>query len=58
MDEKKAIAAVGAAGFATQHFQPILTDAGNGRTFTVLGATMRLLATGAATGGLQSGRRD
>jgi len=31
MDEKKAIAAVGAAGFDTPYFQPILTDAGNGK---------------------------
>ena len=51
MDERKAIAAAGAAAFATPHFQPILTDAGNGLTFTMLGATMRLLATAAVTGG-------
>jgi mannose-6-phosphate isomerase-like protein (cupin superfamily) len=56
MDEKKAIDAVGAEGtpggnFATPYFQPILTDAGNGQTFTMLGATMRLLATAAVTGG-------
>lgn len=51
MDEKKAIAAVGAAGFATPPFPPILTDTGNGQTFTMLGATMRLLATAAVTRG-------
>jgi mannose-6-phosphate isomerase-like protein (cupin superfamily) len=51
MDEKKGIAAVGAAGFATPYFQPILTDADNGQTFTMLDATMRLLATTAVTGG-------
>jgi mannose-6-phosphate isomerase-like protein (cupin superfamily) len=57
MDEKKAIAAVGAApgtpssSFATPNFWPILTDAGNGQIFTMLGATMCLLATAAATGG-------
>lgn len=56
MDEKEAIAAVRAAGtpgggFATPCFQPILTDAGNGHTFTMLGTTMRLLATAAGTGG-------
>jgi hypothetical protein len=32
MDEKKAIAAVGVAGFATPQFQPILTDAGSRTT--------------------------
>ncbi len=56
MDEKKAVAAVTAAGtpgggFATQIFQPILNDAGSGYTFTMLGATMRLLATAAGTAG-------
>ena len=38
-------------GFATPDFQPILTDAGGGYTFTMLGATMRFLATAAGTGG-------
>lgn len=56
MDEKKAIDAVGAGetpggNFATPYFQPTLTDAGNGHTFTMLGTTMRLLATAAVTGG-------
>ena len=38
-------------GFAAQPFHPILTDAGDGHTFTMLGTTMRLLATAAGTGG-------
>ena len=33
------------------HFHPILADAGDGQTFTMLGTTMRLIATAAATGG-------
>ncbi len=39
------------AGFAAPHFHPILTDAGTGHTFTMLGTTMRLIATAAGTGG-------
>jgi quercetin dioxygenase-like cupin family protein len=39
------------AGFAAPHFQPILTDAGTGNTFIMLGTTMRLVATAAGTGG-------
>lgn len=39
------------SGFAAPHFQPILTDAGAGNTFTMLGTTMRLVATSARTGG-------
>jgi quercetin dioxygenase-like cupin family protein len=39
------------AGFAAPPFHPILTDAGGGPTFTMLGATMRLIATTAGTGG-------
>jgi mannose-6-phosphate isomerase-like protein (cupin superfamily) len=39
------------AGFAAPHFHPILTDSGSGHTFTMLGTTMRLIATAAATGG-------
>ncbi|HXJ18241.1 MAG TPA: quercetin 2,3-dioxygenase [Candidatus Polarisedimenticolia bacterium] len=39
------------AGFAAPSFHPILTDAGSGHTFTMLGATMRLIATAAGTGG-------
>ncbi|MGE5327547.1 MAG: cupin domain-containing protein [Deltaproteobacteria bacterium] len=39
------------AGLAAPHFQPILTDAGAGNTFTMLGVTMRLIATAAGTGG-------
>ena len=31
-------------------FHPVLTDAGAGRTFSMLGATMRLIATAAETG--------
>ena len=39
------------AGFAAPPLHPILTDAGAGPTFTMLGTTMRLIATGAGTGG-------
>jgi hypothetical protein len=39
------------AGFAAPPFQPILSDAGAGPTFTMLGTTMRLIATAAGTGG-------
>ncbi|HEX8799394.1 MAG TPA: cupin domain-containing protein [Terriglobales bacterium] len=38
-------------GFAAPPFHPILTDAGGGPTFTMLGTTMRLIATAADTGG-------
>jgi mannose-6-phosphate isomerase-like protein (cupin superfamily) len=36
---------------ATPGFLPALIDAGDGVTFTMLGTTMRLIATGAQTGG-------
>jgi quercetin dioxygenase-like cupin family protein len=39
------------AGFAAPPFHPILTDACGGPTFTMLGTTMRLIATAAGTGG-------
>jgi quercetin dioxygenase-like cupin family protein len=39
------------AGFAAPPFHPILTDAGGGPTLTMLGTTMRLIATAAGTGG-------
>src|SRR5215471_5360573 len=39
------------AGFAAPPFHPIPTDAGGGPTFTMLGTTMRLIATAASTGG-------
>jgi hypothetical protein len=39
------------AGFAAPPFHPILTDAGSGPTFTMLGTTMRLIATAAGNGG-------
>ncbi len=39
------------AGIAASHFHPILTDAGGGPTFTMLGTTMRMIATAAGTGG-------
>jgi quercetin dioxygenase-like cupin family protein len=39
------------AGFAVPHFHPILTDAGSGYTFTMLGTTMRLIGAATATGG-------
>src|SRR5215469_1990226 len=37
--------------FPPPHFPPILTDVGNGASFTMLGTRMRLIATGANTGG-------
>ena len=36
---------------AAPSFPPALIDAGKGVTFTMLGTTMRLIATGAETGG-------
>ena len=39
------------AGFDAPPFDPVLTDAGGGPTFTMLGTTMRLLATAVETGG-------
>jgi mannose-6-phosphate isomerase-like protein (cupin superfamily) len=39
------------AGLSAPHFHPILTDPGNGPSFTMLGTTMRLIATAATTGG-------
>ncbi len=38
-------------GLAAPHFPPILTDVGDGVSFTMLGTTMRLTATGANSGG-------
>ncbi len=56
MDDRRVIAAAGATEVlggdsATPHFHAILTDADSGPTFTMLGTTMRLIATAAATGG-------
>lgn len=56
MNDAKAIAPAGAtaggiARFAAPPFQPILSDANAGRTFTMLGVTMRLIAPAAITGG-------
>ncbi|MGB7435718.1 MAG: cupin domain-containing protein [Candidatus Acidiferrum sp.] len=56
MNDGKSIAPVEATGahrggFAAPRFHPILTDAGSGHTFTMLGTTWRLLAAGADTGG-------
>jgi hypothetical protein len=39
------------ADVTAPHFHPILADASDGQTFTMLGTTMRLIATAAATGG-------
>ena len=39
------------AGLAAPPFHPILPDAGGGPTFTMLGTTMRLIATATGTGG-------
>jgi hypothetical protein len=39
------------AGVAAPPFHPILTDAGGGLIFTMLGTTVRLIATAAGTGG-------
>jgi quercetin dioxygenase-like cupin family protein len=38
-------------GFAAAQFEPILMDAGGGHTFTMLGTSMRFIATAASTGG-------
>jgi quercetin dioxygenase-like cupin family protein len=56
MNDGKVIAVVGptgvqGGGFATTHFHPILTDPGGGHIFTMLGTTMRLIATAAGTAG-------
>ena len=42
------------AGLAGPPFHPILTDAGGGTTFSMLGTTMRLIASAAGTGGRHS----
>jgi quercetin dioxygenase-like cupin family protein len=39
------------SGISAPPFYPILTDAGSGNTFTMLGTTMRLIASAAGTGG-------
>lgn len=39
------------ADFDAPPFHPILTDAGTGLTFTMLGTTIRLIATAPGTGG-------
>jgi mannose-6-phosphate isomerase-like protein (cupin superfamily) len=39
------------AGFSASHFRPTLTDSGAGPSFTMLGTTMRLIATAARTEG-------
>ncbi len=39
------------AGLSTSNFNPILTDTSSGPSFTMLGTTMRLIATAADTGG-------
>ena len=38
-------------GFSAPHFHPIFADADGGSSFTMLGTTMRLIATAADTGG-------
>ena len=38
-------------GSAVSHFRPMLTDSGDGPSFTMLGTTMRLIATAAGTEG-------
>lgn len=39
------------AGLEARAFDPVLADAGGGRVFTMLGTTMRLIASAAGTGG-------
>ncbi len=56
MNDTQGIAVVEATaaqadGLAVPQFQPILTDAGRGHTFTMLGTSMRFFATAASTGG-------
>ena len=41
----------GAGGFSASHFHPALTDPGDAPGFTMLGTTMRLIATAAGTEG-------
>ena len=38
-------------GFSASHFHPTLTDSGDGPSFTMLGTTMRLIATATGTDG-------
>lgn len=45
------VTAARADSVALPQLQPILTDAGGGHTFTMLGTSMRFIATAAATGG-------
>jgi len=52
MSDRKGIAvmearAAQADSVAAPQFEPILTDAGGGHTFTMLGTSMRFIATGA-----------
>jgi quercetin dioxygenase-like cupin family protein len=56
MSDGKGIAVVEATAaqvdsFAAPQFDPILTDAGDGHTFTMLGTSMRFMATAASTAG-------
>lgn len=56
MSDRKGIAVVEATAmpvdsFAAPQFEPILTDADDGHTFTMLGTSMRFRATAASTGG-------
>ncbi len=56
MNDRQGIAVVEAtaaqaARLAIPQFQPLLTDASGGHTFTMLGTSMRFIATAASTGG-------
>ncbi len=53
MNDGQGIAVVEAMAdsFPVPQFQPILMDAGGGHTFTMLGTSMRFMATAASTGG-------
>ncbi len=56
MNDRQGIAVVEATAAqadsaALPQFEPILTDAGGGHTFTMLGTSMRFIATAASTGG-------
>ena len=56
MNDRQGTAVAGATreqggSFAAPPFQPILTDAGGGHTFTMLGTSMRLITTAGDSGG-------
>ncbi len=56
MNDRQGVAVVEATtakadNFSVPQFQPVLMDAGSGHTITMLGTSMRFIATAASTGG-------